>query len=432
MLIPVFTLYAPALEGASPVLIGLALGIYGLSQGVLQMPFGLLSDRYGRKPLIALGLILFAVGSLVGAISTSIYGVLLARLLQGMGAVGSVLIALLADLTPDDRRTQGMAVIGMTIGLSFSLAMVLSPVIAHHFGLAGIFYLTALLALAGLAILFLIIPTPQAERFHADSEMQTSLIKSVLHNPHLLRLDLGIFCQHFILTASFYALPLLLKQQMLAGKLSATWEFYLPLMLVAFVLMLPLILLAEKRRKMKPVFLMAVGATLLTQGLLALFAQEWLLLCLLMFLYFTAFNFLEASLPSLISKQAYPRSKGTAMGLYSTSQFLGIFAGGAMAGILFAHFAMQGIFIANALLAFCWLLIALPMNPQAYRSTVILSCPSAYNQTLLGKLANLPGVLNLEWAVEEQVIYLQVDRTTYQNQSAENLLKQEALGSVGG
>jgi len=239
MLIPVFTVFASQLSDATPALIGLALGSYGLSQGILQMPFGMLSDRFGRKPVISVGLMLFACGSLLGAFSHSIYTMILARTLQGTGAIGSVLIALVADLTPDEQRTKAMALIGLTIGLSFSLAMVLSPALTNYYGLAGIFYLTTVLAFLGLFLLHAVIPNPQKERFHSDSEANPSLFKSVISNKHLQRLNVGIFIQHFILTATFYFIPLLLQEQIKQGNLTQQWYFYLPLMFFSFVFMVP-------------------------------------------------------------------------------------------------------------------------------------------------------------------------------------------------
>lgn len=365
MLIPVFTLFANQLEGSTPALMGIALGSYGLSQGILQIPFGLLSDKYGRKTMISIGLALFAAGSLLGALTHSIYGMIFARILQGMGAVGSVLIALLADLTPEQQRTKAMAVIGMTIGISFSLAMVISPAITHRFGLPGIFYLTTLLALSGLLILHVLIPTPQHQTFHSDSETKTSLLKSVFFNPHLQRLNAGIFLQHAILTATFFAVPLLLQQQMSEGHLTRQWHFYMPMMLTAFLLMVPFIIVAEKKQRVKQVFLLAVLTTATTQGLLVFFHSHWFALCVLMLLYFIAFNFLEANLPSLISKQANPNNKGTAMGIYSSSQFLGIFTGGSMAGILFQYTGSAGLFTMNAILACLWFILAMPMTVRA-------------------------------------------------------------------
>jgi MFS family permease len=425
MLIPVFTLFAAQLQDATPALIGLALGSYGLSQGLLQIPLGMLSDRFGRKPIITIGLLVFACGSLMGAFSHSIYTMIIARIMQGTGAIGSVLIALLADLTPDDQRTKAMAVIGMTIGLSFSLAMIISPALTHYFGLSAIFYLTSFLALLGLLLLHTLIPTPQKERFHVDSEVTSSLFKTVIKNKHLQRLNAGIFFQHFVLTATFYVIPILLHQQIRAGHLTQQWFFYLPLMIFSFIFMIPFILIAEKKRKMKAVFSSAVLITSLSQWFLAFRGHHWFSLCGLMFLYFVAFNILEATLPSLVSKQAAPRSKGTAMGIYSSSQFLGIFAGGSMAGLLYQFTNETGIFICNGLLSLIWLALACSMNPETYLTTLLLKCPQFIENEfiLIGQLKKLSGVKDVVIVKEEAVIYIQIDKACYQSGSVENLLK---------
>jgi len=351
MLIPVFTVYAPHLRGANPMLIGIALGAYGLSQGLLQMPFGILSDRLGRKTMISLGIILFVAGSLFGALTESIYGMIAARIIQGMGAIGAVLIALMADLTPENQRTRAMAVIGMTIGISFALAMVISPALSQAYGLPGIFYLTALLACLGL-VLLTFIPSPKLPTL---DEIKRPLLKTVIKNPILQRLNAGIFFQHLILTATFYAIPLALQAQL--GRLHSQWHFYLPMMLLAFVIMLPCIYLAEKKHRTRVLFLSSIAITGLAQLLLAFFHGHWSVLCLMMLAYFVAFNILEASLPSLISKKAEAYAKGTAMGVYSSCQFLGIFVGGLMSGMLFQYLGMKGIFLFNALLSLFWLMI---------------------------------------------------------------------------
>lgn len=363
MLIPVFTIYAPELKGATPTLIGIALGSYGLSQGLLQMPFGMLSDKYGRKVIILLGLILFIAGSLLGACTHSIYGMIIARILQGMGAIGSVLIALLADLTPENQRTQSMAVIGMTIGISFSLAMVISPVMTQWVhGLSGIFYLTAFLAVCGLILLFAVIPTPKYERCHLVSIVETSLFKTVLTNPVLLRLNAGIFFQHLILTATFFAIPLLLEEEIKAGTLSGSSHFYLPLMILSFLIMIPCIYYAERKGRGRAVFLLSVFITGIAHCLLVFFYAKWFVFCILMGLYFIAFNILEATLPSLISKRAPPHTKGTAMGAYSSCQFIGIFIGGLLAGVLYQYAGVRGIFTANAVVALIWGCMACTMQ----------------------------------------------------------------------
>ena len=424
MLIPVFSVAATSLKGATPTLIGIALGSYGLSQGLLQMPFGFLSDRFGRKKLLTIGLLLFAIGSLLGAFTDSIYGMIVARILQGTGAIGSVLMALMADLTPDEHRTKAMAVIGVTIGISFSLAMVISPAITHRYGLSGIFYLTAILAVTGLVMLHSVIPTPKKEPFHIDSEVKPTMIRQVFRDHHLRRLNAGIFFQHLILTSTFFAIPIVLQQQIELGHLTLQWHFYLPLMVGAFLLMVPFIMLAEKRQVVKPVFLSAVFVTGVSQLILAFTNQSWLCICAFMFTYFVAFNILEASLPSLVSKQANAATKGTAMGMYSSSQFLGIFAGGALSGVIYQYCGNQGVFITNGLITLAWFLIAMHMKPNVYQLTLILTYhkPHRDEASLLRSLRALIGVDDVVISADEGVIYLRVNKKNYQQGSAEQLI----------
>lgn len=424
MLIPVFSVYATSLTGATPFLIGMALGCYGLSQGLLQIPFGLLSDKYGRKPVIALGLGLFALGSLLGALTHSMTGMIIARTLQGTGAIGSVLIALLADLTPDDCRTSAMAMIGGTIALSFSLAFMISPVITEYAGLSGIFYITLFLIVFAFLLLYFVIPTPSQEPFIDTSTTQQHRLKLVIKNPHLSRLNIGIFSQHLILTSTFFAIPLRLQEEIASGHLNKAWHFYLPILVLSFIAMLPPIILAERRKKMKPIFISAVFITAIAQGGLALAAPLWTALCVLMFIYFVVFNILEASLPSLISRQASMMAKGTAMGVYSSCQFLGIFAGGTLAGLLYQHHGSQGIFILNTLIAIIWFCITLKMTPHHYQTTLSLVFDDQNVDELLNTLKTLPGVEEvMQQPNKKNALYLRINKAHYKEGSAEQHCK---------
>ncbi|HET7569620.1 MAG TPA: MFS transporter [Gammaproteobacteria bacterium] len=413
MIYPVFAVYAKHLTGATAATIGLALGIYGLAQAILQIPFGTLSDRIGRKPVIAAGLILFAIGSVIAAMSGSIGGVILGRALQGAGAVGSAILALGADLTREENRTKAMAMIGMTIGVSFALAVVVGPLLNGWVGVPGIFWLTAVLALAGIAVLYTLVPQPHLIRHHADTEPVPALFKRVLTNGELLRLDFGIFAQHAILTATFLALPLALKQ---AGGSGSHWLFYLPILVVAFVLMTPFIIIGEKYRKMKPVFIGAVAAVGLGQlSLLVWHANLWAIGAGLL-VFFAAFSLLEATLPSLISKVAPADSKGTAMGVYSSSQFLGIFVGGAVGGWLQGVFAPHGllaVFVLTTSLAVLWLLVAMTMPAPKHLASRLIRIPKIRGreerERLSARLLSIAGVAEAVVVAEEGVAYLKVD-----------------------
>lgn len=424
MLIPVFTIYAPTLLHATPFLIGLALGSYGLSQGLLQIPFGLLSDRFGRKTMITVGLALFALGSILGAVAHSIEWMIVGRIIQGAGAIGSVLMALLADLTSDKDRTKAMAIIGLSIGFSFALAMILSPMITAHYGLTGIFNVMTCLALSAILLLHGIIPTPKKDPFHQPNTVTKQQFLAALKNPHLQRLNVGIFFQHLILTSTFYAVPLLLKQQIHLGRLTHTWQFYLPLMLTAFLLMLPIIALTEKQQKMKLTFVFAVVCITASQCILALMSAAWYGLCVAILLYFVAFNVLEAALPSLVSRQAGIENKGTAMGIYSSSQFLGIFAGGLLAGLIAQFGGIAGIFWFNAAISSVWIMIARFLRPYAYELTLSIPLKRAIenNASLQATLHQLKGVVSVSVSPEENMVHLRVIKEQYVPQSAERLI----------
>jgi MFS family permease len=373
MIYPVFALWARHLPGATELTIGLALGVYGLTQALFQIPLGFLSDRLGRKRVIAGGLLLFAAGSAVAALSHSIYGIILGRLLQGAGAVGSATLALAADLTREHNRTKAMAIIGMTIGASFSLALVVGPILNRWIGLPGIFWLTVALAMLGIGMLYLLVPKPESSSVHAEAEPVPALFKRVLTNKELLRLDFGICVQHAILTASFLSVPFVLKRS--GVSLHNQWFVYLPVLLASVILMVPLIITAERGR-MKPVFLTSIATLGVSQLLLLIGHDKLPLVIAALLVFFIAFNLLEASLPSLISRVAPAEAKGTALGIYSSSQFFGIFVGGTLGGWLQGLWGLAAVFGLCTVLACVWLLIASAMRPP-----VAVTRPAAVNKT---------------------------------------------------
>lgn len=412
MILPVFTLYAQELSGVTPFLVGLAIGVYGLTQALFQIPLGTLSDRIGRKPVIVGGLLVFAAGSVVAALSDTIHGVVAGRALQGAGAIAAAVMALAADLTREEQRVKMMASIGMSIGLSFSLALVLGPVLDQWMGVQGIFWLTALLALSAIGIVLLAVPTPVHTHAGRDTAVVREALRRVAGDPQLLRLDLGVFTLHLVLTANFVVVPVLLRD--LAGlEVGRHWMVYLPVMGGAFFAMLPFLILGEKRHKLKPVFVTAVGLLLAAE----LFLAEWVhglwSLVAALFLFFAAFNLLEASLPSLVSKIAPPDAKGSAMGVYSTSQFLGAFVGGALGGWLHGRFGAEGVFAGGALVIAVWLLAAATMRRPPALSSYIMRVGEVdpeEAEAVAARLESLPGVAEAVVIPEEGVAYLKVDR----------------------
>lgn len=412
MILPVFVLYATHFEGATPVLAGLAVGIYGLGQALFQIPFGMLSDRFGRKRIIVIGLMLFALGSVVAAMSDTIWGVICGRILQGSGAISAAVMALAADLTREEHRTKVMAIIGMSIGLSFAAAMVIGPIINVWIGVPGIFWLTAILALLGIAVVVWMVPQPMRSRVHRDAEPVAGQFRGVISDPQLVRLNYGIFSLHAILMATFVAVPLALRD--VAGLPAAQhWELYLPAMVISLAAVFPLIIVAEKFRRMKAVFLGAIFVLCLTQLGLMKLHDNILEIGTLLVLFFVSFNLLEAALPSLISKTAPPDAKGTALGVYSSSQFVGAFVGGAMGGWMHGSFGLPGVFAFASLVALAWFFLAYTMKSPRYLSSYVLpvgtlSEPDA--QRLAWRLTQVQGVAEAVVIAGDGVAYLKVDR----------------------
>jgi len=427
IILPIFALYAEHLPGGeSHTLIGIALGAYGLTQAILQIPAGWLSDRYGRKPIIYIGLILFAIGSLIAASADNIYWIIAGRIIQGAGAINAAVMALTADLTREEHRTKAMAMIGMTIGVSFALSMVLSPLLYTLIDMSGIFVMTAVLAVFAIAIIAFVVPKPTITRFHTDTEASSNSLSEVLHNKDLLRLDFGIFSLHAILMSVFMQVPFMLKDNGL--HTAYHWKVYLPVMLLAFVLMIPPIIFADKKAKGKEVFVGAIALAVVAQIALLIFHDSVISVAIDLLLFFVAFNLLEAMLPSLISKTAPLAAKGTAMGVYSSVQFLGAFVGASAGGFLMQHFGGNAVLIFAIVLLTLWLLVASGMRPPAAVRTRLYHLPEMDGEAarvLQGRIIQINGVREVMVVASEQIASIKVEASGFDEAGVEQLLKGE-------
>jgi len=426
VILPVFVVHAAGLRGGDDLsLVGVALGAYGLAQGILQIPFGMASDRWGRKPALYVGLAVFAAGSFLGIAAHDIWTAIAARTLQGAGAISSVAMALAADLTREEHRTKIMAMIGSTIGLMFALSLVGAPVLYRWIGMEGLFALTGALSLVAMWVVRTQVPEPPAR---ASAAPRAPGVAARLLEPDLLRLNAGIFILHILLYAMFVVVPTVLVQDGLA--LAQHWKLYLPVVLASFVAIVPAILYADRRNGAKPVLLASVGLLLAVEVALMSVQRSVTAIALLMFGFFVAFNVLEAMLPSLVSRVAPAQGRGAAIGVYNTTQTLGVFFGGVVGGWVAAHHGASGVFATCAVLAVVWLALAAGMRPVRREvnevSSLTLSIASGVNPDGLREaLASVRGVRQVEVLVHERIARIQVVPGQWDERSVRKLVTGE-------
>jgi MFS family permease len=433
LILPIFSIYASQYNGGTDIqLVGMALGAYPLTQALFQLPYGIASDKFGRKNMIYIGLLMLVLGSVVVALADNIYFVILGRAIQGAGAVSAAVTALLADLTREEHRTKAMAMIGSTIGVTFAISLVLGPAIAHWVGMSGIFWLTAVLASLAILVVKFVVPNPLISSFHSDASTAPAKLKDVLKNGQLLRLNYGIFALHAAQMAMFIVVPFAI-QKTSSLDVNHHWQLYLPILIGSFILMIPAIIVGEKKSKLKQVFIGAVALMLVAQLSFAGLITNFWGVVFSLFAYFVAFNTLEASLPSLISKLAPAAAKGTAMGVYNTSQSLGAAVGSLVGGFLSHHYGFSAVFVFCAVLMGIWLLASLSMKtPPAVRTKMyhLDNLDELKANLLATNIAKLAGVYEAVAIAKENMLIVKVsNQLTAENQATIEQTILELIGS---
>ena len=426
MIFPVFVLFAQEeFANVTGTQIGIAMGIYGLTQALLQIPYGVLSDKYGRKPLIIAGMLVFMFGSIVCALAESIEMMIVGRAIQGMGAVAAVLMASVADLVEEKFRLRAMAVVGITIGLSFTASLALGPLLSAWYGVRGIFWITGVLALIGALLVVYAVPEIKGQRYQREAQADSSQFGEVLRNAELLRLDVGVFILHAMLTAMFIAVPLMMRDGAGLDSLHH-WHIYLPVMLLSFVLMIPFIIMAESKGKMKQIFVGAVLTISVMQFAFIFLPNSYWWIAVVLLVFFTAFNLLEASLPSLVVKISPADKKGTASGVYSSSQFMGAAVGGLIGGMSYQHFGIEGVFYFTGVIGFVWFVVASFMENPLPLSIASLAVEKQLGEPLIHQitehLLSNEGIHEVVFKLEENRVFFKIDRKKINEEGLAELL----------
>ena len=423
MILPVVAVATRDYHDFSPLLLGLVIGAYGFTQAVLQIPLGLLSDRIGRRPVLVGGLMMFVLGSLVAAWSETMWGLFVGRALQGTGAVASTLMALAADLTTEDNRSKVMAAIGGSIGFSFILAMMAGPFINQFYGLSGIFWFTAILGVVAIFVVIKVIPQPVEACFNREAIVDATQILNLLKDQNLQRLNVGIFVLHFALMAIFLLLPDLLQIQIGIEDKNLPWA-YLMLLGGGFVFMLPIMIVAEKYQSQRAALLGAILILAMTSLLLTVTTLPGVLVAILT-LFFAGFNLLEALLPSWLSKVCPVGNRGTAMGIYSSSQFFGAFMGGLVGGLCLQYFGVNGVYSVIGVVVLIWLFLSVGLQSPRPLKTLVLSVAESNKQDFSKIISNVHGVKDILLVEDEAFAYVQIDQSEIDMQRLQSYLNRE-------
>ena len=348
MLFPVMSVYASNYDSSTPFLIGMAIGIYGLTQALLQIPFGYLSDRFGRKPILFIGLLIFLLGSVVAANATNIIFVVIGRALQGGGAISAVLMAFLADSTSEDNRAKANAFVGFQIGVAFMLSLIIGPIITSRVGLSGLFWVIGLLSI----IAMLIVLSLQHSKPINYYQLSFGAFREALGR-ELVTLDFSVFSLHLILASGFIVMPLLIMENQIVS-MADNWQLYFPAVLLSFIGMIPLIIISEKFKKTKHILLLSIFLLIISQIIFFISDLNFSVFLITLTIFFVAFNSVEAILPSLLARTANPSKRGLAMGIFSTSQFFGTFIGGAIGGLIYDIYDLNSVFLFTIFVAIIW------------------------------------------------------------------------------
>ena len=358
MLFPVMSVYASEYDNSTPFLVGMAIGAYGLTQALLQIPFGYLSDRFGRKPILIFGLIIFFLGSVLAANTSNLILVVLGRALQGGGAISAVLMAFLADSVNEENRAKANAFVGFQIGVAFMLSLLIGPIISSKVGLQGLFWTIALLSLIAMLIVFSLEHSKPITYY----KLSLNAFKETL-TKELVTLDLSIFSLHLILAAGFIVMPILIVENQIVSMVN-NWHLYLPAIFLSFIGMLPLIIISEKFKKTKYILMLCILLLIMSQFIFLNASLNFQLFLITLTIFFIAFNSVEALLPSLLSRTASSAKRGLAMGIFSTSQFLGTFFGGAIGGLIYDIYDLNSVFLFTIFVALIWWFLILLMPPK--------------------------------------------------------------------